>query len=257
LTKYVQIRNNATQTVRKIKRESIGYVENIMEVHMSTKPNIAIDGPAGSGKSTVAKLVAEKLDYLYIDTGAMYRALTVKVLHKGINLGDSLAIQELTDHTTIELIIEDNRELKVMLDEVDVTQAIRTPQVSQNVSKVAEIPAIRRYMVKMQQALATRGGVVMEGRDIGTVVLPQASVKVFLTATSEERADRRLKELAEKGFTVAKEQMICEINERDRFDSERKTDPLRQAEDAFLINSSVLNAEEVAQIIIEQVEAVV
>ena len=220
---------------------------------MALKPNIAIDGPAGSGKSTVAKLVAKKLGFLYIDTGAMYRALTLKALRNKIDLNNAALLVAMSAETSIELRTDNSQNLKVLLDHEDVTEAIRDPLVSQNVSLVAIIPEVRKRLVKMQQKMAIQGGVVMEGRDIGTVVLPTAQVKVFLTAAAEERAQRRRLELASKGYNVAQEDMQREIVERDRIDSGREADPLIQAADAFLINCSAISAEEVAQIIIGRI----
>jgi len=219
---------------------------------MTVKPNIAIDGPAGSGKSTVAGLVADKLNYLYIDTGAMYRAMTLKVLRLSLDLGDPAVVAELTSSTRVELLKNSDNTLRVLLDDEDVTQEIRSPEVSQNVSQVAAVPAIRKHLVKLQQAMAEEGGVVMEGRDIGTVVLPNAGVKVFLTASSDERAKRRRAELVAKGYHISQEDMRREIEERDAIDSGRETDPLVQATDAYAIDCSVLSANEVAQLIIDR-----
>ncbi|MCL2766213.1 MAG: (d)CMP kinase [Peptococcaceae bacterium] len=221
---------------------------------MSVKLNVAIDGPAGSGKSTVAKLVASQLGYLYIDTGAMYRALTLKALRNGLDLDDPGSLTDMTVATIVELQINDGQNLKVLLDHKDVTEAIREPVVSQKVSLIAKIPEIRKHLVGMQQEMAKQGGVVMEGRDIGTVVLPKAQVKVFLTATTEERARRRRLELAEKGHNVLQEDMQKEIEARDLIDTGREADPLIQAADAFLINCSELSAQEVAQIIVGLVD---
>ena len=222
---------------------------------MALKPNVAIDGPAGSGKSTVARLVARKLGYLYVDTGAMYRALTLKALRGALDFGDPASLTAMASLTTIDLRVDGEQNLSVFLDSEDVTEAIREPAVSQKASFVAAIPQIRKRLVKMQQTLAAEGGVVMEGRDIGTVVLPDAPVKVFLTASPEERAARRLAELKAKGFNLSEEAMQREINERDRLDSEREADPLTQAGDAFLINCSALSAEDVAEIIISKIRA--
>ena len=150
---------------------------------MAANPNIAIDGPAGSGKSTVALMVAKELGFLYIDTGAMYRAVTLQALREGIDLNDWEAVERVAASASIELVPGGNSMLRVLLNGEDVTQEIRSPEVSRNVSLVARVPAVRKRLVELQRSMACRGGVVMEGRDIGTVVLPDAQVKIFLTAS--------------------------------------------------------------------------
>ena len=222
---------------------------------MLIRPNIAIDGPAGSGKSTVSRLVAEKLGYLYIDTGAMYRALTLKALNNALDFDDPNSLTDMAKTSTVELKVDGGQNLKVFLDHKDVTEAIRDPLVSQRASLVARVPEIRKLLVKMQQTLAAGGGVVMEGRDIGTVVLPDAPVKIFLTASPEKRASRRLAELTAKGYNLTGETIQKEINERDRLDSEREADPLTRADDAILINCSAISAEDVARVIISKIGA--
>ena len=185
----------------------------------------------------------------------MYRAVTVKALRHALDLSDPLVVRELADSTTVELRHEGGNPFRVLLDQEDVTEEIRDPKISQNVSQVAMIPSIRKMLVKTQQAMAKEGGVVMEGRDIGTVVLPDAQIKVFLTATADERAERRRTELATKGFRIAQEEMRREIIERDAKDSGREIDPLIQAADAYVIDCSAINAQEVAELIIGRVEA--
>lgn len=216
---------------------------------MNLKPNIAIDGPAGAGKSTVARMVAERLDLLYIDTGAMYRAVALQALRDGLGLEDEAALGRLAERITIRLVINAGG-LRVLLNEKDVTEEIRSPEVSRVVSLVAKVPAVRRRLVELQRAMALRGGVVMEGRDIGTVVLPEARVKIFLTASPEERASRRRKELAARGYYVDQQQMEEEIAERDRIDSSRETDPLTPAPDAEIIDCSSFSVEQVVNMII-------
>jgi len=222
---------------------------------MDSKPNIAIDGPAGAGKSTVAKMVAKELGYLYIDTGAMYRAITLKAFRSGVDLHDPVSLGEIAAATSVELIAGDDQSLKVLLDGEDVTAEIRKPYISQNVSLPAKVPAVRKRLVMLQQAMAKQGGVVMEGRDIGTVVIPDARIKIYLTASTEERARRRREELIAKGYYVDQRQMEAEILERDRIDSSREIDPLTPAPDAEIIDSSFFPVEKVVKMIVDRVLA--
>lgn len=204
---------------------------------------IAIDGPAGAGKSTVARLVAKNLNYTYIDTGAMYRGVAWKVLQIApVSITESL-ICEVVKDITIELHYVDGK-IEVMVDRNDVTEAIRTPEVTQLVSKVAQIATVREKMVILQQRMARNGGVVMDGRDICTYVLPDADVKLFLTASIEERAMRRWKELKDKGYNIELEKLKEEIAARDKADSEREIAPLIQAEDAKLLDTTKLSIDE-------------
>lgn len=188
---------------------------------------IAIDGPAAAGKSTVAKLVAKKLSYLYIDTGAMYRALTYKALKLGADLEDEQALAEILNNTNIELI-QGNAAQHVLLDGTDVTDEIRSHEVTKHVSTVSKHPLVRKEMVERQRELAQKGGIVMDGRDIGTHVLPNAEVKIFLVATVEERAKRRHQENLAKGFESDLAQLMKEIALRDKMDSEREASPLKK-----------------------------
>lgn len=214
---------------------------------------IAIDGPAGAGKSTVAKIVAQRLNYIYIDTGAMYRAVAWAALERKVNPADQAAIAKLTSGLNIELSYDEGQ-LRVSVDGVEVTEAIREPRVSQLVSEIAQIAAVRAAMLDLQREMAKGGRVVMDGRDIGTHVLPGANIKVFLTASIEERARRRWLELQQKGFDTKLEQLKQEIAQRDKMDSERTIAPLRQADDAVLVDTSGMTIPQVADTIIKVYE---
>lgn len=212
---------------------------------------IAIDGPAGSGKSTTARLVAQKLGYIYIDTGAMYRALTLKVLESNVDPSDEDSIVKLAENTKIELVYE-NGNLKVILDDRDVTDKIRSPEVTSLVSIVSAHPKVRDIMVKKQRELGKDGGVVIDGRDIGTVVFPNADLKIFMTADVKERAKRRQKELLSQGFKIEIEKLIKEIEERDKIDSNREISPLKKADDAIEIDTTNLTIEEQVEIVLKK-----
>lgn len=209
---------------------------------------IAIDGPAAAGKSTIAKIAAEKLGYTYIDTGAMYRALTHKALELGIHINDGKKLEELLRETTIELIPGVEGQV-VLLDGADVSEEIRTLEVTNSVSAVSAHSGVRKLMVEKQRVLGSKSGVVMDGRDIGTDVLPDAELKIFMTASVEERAGRRHIENSKRGIESTLEQLKKEISERDRLDTERVTSPLRQAEDAILIDTTSMSIVEVAEMI--------
>lgn len=215
------------------------------------KDNIAIDGPAGAGKSTVARQLAKRLGYLYIDTGAMYRALTWKALKEGIRVTEEAALVELVRNTSFEFKEAAPGEVSIYCDGEDVNYIIRSPEVSRLVSTVAAWPRVREEMVKLQRELAARGRVVMDGRDIGTHVLPEASYKFFLTASLEERARRRWQELVAQGNKLSLEKVKQEIGERDRQDSQRIVAPLRPAPDAIIIDTSNLTPEEVTEHILK------
>lgn len=217
---------------------------------MSEKLIIAIDGPAGSGKSTTAKLLAKKLGYLYIDTGAMYRAVTLYAIKNNI-LNDEERIIDLTSRLNIELKFEDGK-TKVSVDGKDVTEEIRSLEVNQNVSPVSKIEGVRKILVQKQKEMGKNGGVVMEGRDITTVVFPNADVKIFLTATIDERARRRALEFAEKGQHVDIEKVKQNIIERDRIDSNRNVSPLTKSPDAIEIDTSNLSIDEQVELILEE-----
>lgn len=195
--------------------------------------HVAIDGPAGAGKSTIAKIIAERLNILYVDTGAMYRALTWKLLSESINLKDIPNIVNIAINTSIKLDGE-----KVFIDGLDVTEEIRLPKVSNHVSIIASIPEVRTRLVEIQRDIAKEQSLVMDGRDIGTYVLPSAKFKFFLTATAEERANRRYIELIKKGINTSLEQLQKEIKLRDKMDSERIFSPLKPADDAIIIDTT-------------------
>ena len=210
---------------------------------------IAIDGPVGSGKSTLARRVAELLGYVYIDTGAMYRALALKALRCGLSLDATDQLVALTRGTRIDLRAQDGTQ-RVFLDGEDVTAAIRTPEVSQAASKVAVVPGVRQVLVAEQRRAGEQGGVVMEGRDIGSVVFPDAGLKIFLTASPEVRAERRWREHQQKGEAINLARTLEEIRERDQRDRERSTSPLVRAPDAVVVDSTAMEPEEVARLVV-------
>jgi cytidylate kinase (EC 2.7.4.14) len=212
---------------------------------------IAIDGPVGAGKSTVAKLVAQKLGYLYVDTGAMYRAVALKALRLGMDINDPIVMAMLAEATDIQLQQQDDGSVRVFLDGEDVTEAIRTPEVSEASSIVSAHEGVRKVLAERQKAMAELGGVVMEGRDIQTVISPDAEVKIFLTASLEERAKRKWLELQQKGISVSYEEVLYEVKERDERDKSRAIAPLRKAPDAVEIDTTKMTPEEVADKIVE------
>ncbi|WP_413309137.1 (d)CMP kinase [Bacillus sp. 1P10SD] len=224
---------------------------------MEKKLSIAIDGPAAAGKSTVAKIVAEKLSYIYIDTGAMYRSLTYKAIVNDVNLEDEASLLDTLLSTTIDLQPSEKGQL-VFLDNKDVTDEIRSAEVTNSVSYVAKHEQVRKEMVRRQQAFAVDGGVVMDGRDIGTHVLPNAEVKVFLLASVNERAVRRHNENLQKGYPSDLEQLKEEIAKRDKIDSEREVAPLKKADDAIEIDTTSLTipdvVEKIMALVLERIE---
>jgi CMP/dCMP kinase len=209
---------------------------------------IAIDGPVGSGKSTVARRLAALMGYVYVDTGAMYRAIALKALRRGVALENAEELEELARGTRIDLRAEDGTQ-RVSLDGEDVTAAIRSPECSQASSKIAVVAGVRKVLVAEQRRAGEQGGVVMEGRDIGSVVFPDADLKIFLTASPEVRAERRWGEHQQKGDAVTLERTLEEIHERDRRDRERATSPLVRAKDAVVVDSTAMDAEEVARLV--------
>ncbi len=210
---------------------------------MTGKINIAIDGPAASGKSTTARLVAEKLGYLYVDTGAMYRAATLAVLRAGVDIHNERDVQEIVSKSDITLQHSKDGQ-RTFLNGEDVSEAIRLPEITRVISILSAYPGVRKTMVEKQRALAAGGGVVMDGRDIGTVVLPGAEVKVFMQASVEERARRRYDELKQKNLPVNFDEIKKEIEERDRLDSSRSESPLKAAADAVIIDTSNMTIKE-------------
>lgn len=219
---------------------------------MEKKISIAIDGPAAAGKSTVAKIAAEKLSYVYIDTGAMYRALTYKTLKEGLDLEDDQELIKMLLNTKIDLVPSAEGQL-VYLDNQNVTDEIRSPFVTNNVSIVSMHKNIREEMVRRQQEFAVGGGVVMDGRDIGTHVLPHAEVKVFMLASVDERAERRHNENIQRGIPSDLARLKEEIAYRDKLDSEREIAPLKKAEDAVVIDTTSLEIMEVVEKIMDLV----
>ncbi len=219
---------------------------------MKKKYIIAIDGPVGSGKSTIARMVAKRLNYIYVDTGAMYRALTLKALQTKTSMDDPQKLVELAQTADIKFKSENNI-LKVLLDSNDVTTQIRDPHVTRNVVHVANIPELRGIMVERQRTLGKKGGVVVEGRDIATVVFPKAQRKFFLDASFEERLERRYKELISEGKNISKEDLAEDIKIRDISDKQRKVGALKQAKDAIYLDTTGLNIDEVIEKVLSYV----
>ena len=213
--------------------------------------NVAIDGPAGAGKSTISKKAAAELGYIYIDTGALYRTVGLNALRKGQS--DDAIIATLTDDVKVELKFIDG-EQRMFLSGEDVSDKIRTPEASMAASRVSAVPKVREYLFDLQKKLARENSCVMDGRDIGTVVLPDADVKIFLTASPEARAERRFKELTEKGMDVKYEDVLADMIKRDYDDSHRAIAPLKQADDAILCDTSEINLEESIQLVINTIK---
>ena len=217
---------------------------------------IAVDGPAASGKSTTSKLVAKDLGYLYVDTGAMYRAMTLKVLQHEINLEAEERISRLAEKTNIRLEQHDDQ-LKVFLDSKEVTRAIRSRAVTNAVSAVSAIKKVREVMVREQRRIGVNGGIVLDGRDIGTVVFPNADLKIFMIANVKERASRRQKDLIKEGIDVSLEELVEEINERDRKDSKRNISPLRKADDAIILDTTNLTIAKQVKFIVNKANEII
>ena len=206
---------------------------------------VAIDGPAGSGKSTVSKMIAKRLGLLYIDTGAMYRALTLKAMNTGANLDDAEALTKLARSTKIEL--KDGPKLRVFLDGKDVSEAIRTVEVTDKIRYVAKVPGVRHEMVGLQRDIGSRASSVLEGRDIGTVVFPDAEYKFYLDADVEERARRRQEDFTKAGKNIGLDALIKDVKERDASDFNRKVGPLKKADDAIVVNTTALTIDQVVE----------
>ena len=225
---------------------------NRPEIELARKWTIAIDGPSSAGKSTLAKRLAGELGYTYMDTGAMYRAFALKVLREKVDWSREEELQDALDDTCIELREEEGR-LKVYLDGRDVSAEIRTPELSQMASKISSLKRVREKMVELQRALGARGGIVAEGRDMGTVVFPLADVKIYLDASTEERAMRRARELQGQGQPADLEKTRSDLEERDRRDMERAWSPLRKADDAIAIDSTCLEVDQVLERIMGEI----
>lgn len=205
--------------------------------------NVAIDGPAGAGKSTISRRAAKELGFIYVDTGALYRTVGLNAIRTGVNLDSPEAIAESVNGISVDLGYE-NGEQSVFLNGENVSAFIRTPEASMAASRVSAVPAVREFLFGLQQDIAAKNDCVMDGRDIGTVVLPHAQVKIFLTASAEERARRRYKELMEKGEKVEYEKVLAEMKERDYNDSNRAIAPLKAAPDAITVDTTELTLEE-------------
>ncbi len=227
----------------------------LLIILLAMKPNlkIAIDGPAGAGKTTTARLVAKALGLLHVDTGAMYRAVALAVLRKGVDPADSEAVKKVVEDVRIDQKVI-NDEVRTYLDGEDVSNGIRTPEVDKVVSIISAYPFVREKMVELQRKMAQKGGVVIEGRDIGTVVLPDADLKVFMKASPEERARRRLKELELRGIKADFDKILEEIKKRDEMDSTRDYAPLKIPEDAFILDTTNLSIEEQVDLILKEVK---
>jgi cytidylate kinase len=228
---------------------------------------IAIDGPAAAGKSTTARMVAERLGYLHVDTGAMYRAVTLKVLRRGIDIHNIEEVEKLAEQTEIRLERDTGRRfskahrsssgiLRVLLDGKDVTEKIRKPEVDRAVSAVSSYKKVREVMVREQRRMGKEGGIVLEGRDIGTVVFPDAQLKIYMVANVEERARRRQKELAAQGIETGVEDLVNEIIARDEKDSNRILSPLRKADDAVILDTSTMSIEQQVDFIVHKAKEI-
>ena len=207
---------------------------------------VAIDGPASSGKSTISKLIAKENHFVYLDTGAMYRVVTLAVLKNQISLDDHRAIEQLVQTIEIGFSMQDGKQ-SVFMNGEDVTDEIRSVEVTKNVSAVSAIKEVRTRLVHLQQEIAENHSIIMDGRDIGTVVLPQAEIKIFLVASVEERAKRRFIENQEKGIEMSYEELVEDIRRRDHIDSTRKESPLKKAEDAIEIDTTTMTIDDVVK----------
>ncbi len=219
--------------------------------------SVAIDGPSGAGKSTVARAAAARLGYVYVDTGAMYRAIGLAVCRKGISGDDTAGIVAVLPEVQLDIRYEDGAQ-HILLCREDVSDAIRTPEIAKYASKVSAVPEVRQFLLETQRDMAKNGNILMDGRDIGTVILPDAPVKIFLTASAEARAQRRYLELHEKGQSITFDEVLHDIQQRDEQDMTRAVAPLKQAADAVLLDTSDISLEQsieaVLRIIRERVE---
>lgn len=221
-----------------------------MKEHFS----IAIDGPGGAGKSSLAKAVAKKLSILHVDTGAIYRTIGYAAFARGLNAKDESQIAPLLKTIRIDMAFDEAGRQKMLLDGKDVSREIRLPEISMYASNVSALPCVRAYLLEMQRDIARKRSVIMDGRDIGTVVLPDADLKIYLTASAEERARRRCLELSERGTPEPYEAVLREINERDEQDMHRAIAPLREAADAVRIDTSALNFDESEQALLKLIQ---
>lgn len=212
---------------------------------------IAIDGPAGAGKSTISKAAAKQLGYIYIDTGALYRTVGLAASRAGVEPVEGKEVDDLLEKITVELTFNEKGEQVVLLDKEDVSGLIRTPEASMMASEISAVPAVRAYLLDLQRDMAKKNNVIMDGRDIGTVILPNAEVKIFLTATPEARAQRRYKELVEKGMDVKYEDILEDVKTRDYNDSHREIAPLKQADDAILADTTEVDLQGSIDLIIK------
>ena len=210
--------------------------------------NVAIDGPAGAGKSTIAKACAKELGFIYVDTGALYRAVALNALRNGV-LNDEKGIVEMLKETTVELKFDETNTQRVFLNGKDVSDLIRTPEISMGASNVSKIPQVREFLLELQRSIARENNVIMDGRDIATVVLPDANVKIFLFASAECRAERRYKELIEKGESVTYDEVLADVNARDYQDSHREIAPLKPTKDSVMADTSLLTLDESIELI--------
>lgn len=215
--------------------------------------NVAIDGPAGAGKSTIARAAAKKLGFIYVDTGALYRAVGVYSLRNGLDTENPETVEGTLPHIQVELQFQDGVQ-HVLLNGEDVSEEIRTPQASMAASAVSAVPAVRQFLFDLQREIAAKNDCIMDGRDIGTVVLPQAEVKIFLTASPETRAMRRFKELQEKGAPDTYEAVLADLKQRDYNDSHRAVAPLKPAEDSVLVDTSALTLPQSVEKVIEVIK---
>ena len=215
---------------------------------------IALDGPAGAGKSSIAKRAAAALDYIYVDTGALYRTIGLAASRRGVEPVASPEVDALLDAIRVELTFNENREQVVLLNGEDVSSLIRTPEASMMASKISAIPSVRAYLLDLQRDMAKTHNVIMDGRDIGTVVLPDAQVKIFLTASPGARAERRYKELVEKGMDVNYDDILRDVITRDYNDTHRETAPLKPAEGCVTVDTTALDFEQSVQRIISVIK---
>ena len=215
---------------------------------------IALDGPAGAGKSSIAKRAAKALDFIYVDTGALYRTIGLAATRKGVEPKPSAEVEKLLSEITVDLTFNDKGEQIVLLDGEDVSGLIRTPEASMMASKISAVPSVRAYLLDLQRSMAKSHNVIMDGRDIGTVVLPDAKVKIFLTASPEARAQRRYKELCEKGMDVKYEDILNDVITRDYNDTHRETAPLKPAEGCVMVDTTELDFEQSVEKIISVIK---